>query len=65
MTLLLRFGFSPFGEPGLADELYEKAAELIAGQGVRVEKGTFGRYIRVSSISDGPVTFLLDSSRLL
>ncbi|MCK4793654.1 MAG: D-aminoacyl-tRNA deacylase, partial [Desulfobacteraceae bacterium] len=27
-------------------------------------KGAFGEYMHVSSINDGPVTFLLDSSRL-
>ena len=30
-------------------------------QGIAVEKGLFGEYMRVSSINDGPVTFLLDS----
>ena len=40
------------------------AARTIAGQGVAVEKGVFGEYMQVSSINDGPVTFLLDSSRL-
>ena len=33
-------------------------------QGVPVEKGLFGEYMQVANINDGPVTFLLDSSRL-
>ena len=59
-----RPGFDAAAEPGLAEQLYEKVGELIAGQGVAVEKGGFGAYMQVSSVNDGPVTFLLDSSRL-
>ncbi len=59
-----RPGFDAAAEPALAQQLYEKVAELIAEQDVAVEKGTFGEYMHVSSINDGPVTFLLDSSRL-
>ena len=33
-------------------------------QGVPVETGLFGEYMQVANINDGPVTFLLDSSRL-
>ena len=51
-------------EPALAQQLYEKVIELIAERGVTVEKGVFGEYMQVSSINDGPVNFLLDSSRL-
>jgi len=59
-----RPGFDAAGEPGLAEALYEKVASLIAQQGVKVEKGSFGAHMQVSSINDGPVTFLLDSTRL-
>ena len=59
-----RPGFDAAAEPELAEKLYEKVAELIAEKGVPVEKGTFGGYMHVSSINDGPVTFLLDSSKL-
>ncbi|GAG97957.1 unnamed protein product [marine sediment metagenome] len=59
-----RPGFDAAAEPKLAQQLYEKVAELIAEHGVAVEKGTFGEYMQVSSTNDGPVTFLLDSSRL-
>jgi len=57
-----RPGFDGAAEPELAERLYEKVAELIAAQGVPVGKGVFGGYMHVSSINDGPVTFLLDSS---
>jgi D-tyrosyl-tRNA(Tyr) deacylase len=58
-----RPSFDAAGEPALAQQLYEKVAELIAAQGIAVEKGVFGALMQVSSINDGPVTFLLDSSR--
>ena len=59
-----RPGFDAAAEPELAESLYEKVIALIAEQGVPVEKGTFGEYMHITSINDGPVTFLLDSSRL-
>jgi len=59
-----RPGFDAAAPPRLAEQLYEKVADLIAQQGVPVEKGVFGEYMLVTSINDGPVTFLLDSSRL-
>jgi D-tyrosyl-tRNA(Tyr) deacylase len=59
-----RPGFDAAAEPELAKQLYAKVGELIAGHGVPVEKGVFGEYMQVSSVNDGPVTFLLDSSKL-
>jgi D-tyrosyl-tRNA(Tyr) deacylase len=56
-----RPSFDAAAEPELAQQLYEKLIELIAEQGIAVEKGAFGEHMRVSSINDGPVTFLLDS----
>jgi D-tyrosyl-tRNA(Tyr) deacylase len=59
-----RPSFDAAGEPALAEPLYEKVAELMARSGVKVEKGSFGAHMQVSSLNDGPVTFLLDSARL-
>jgi len=56
-----RPSFDAAAEPELAQQLYEKLIELIAEQGAAVEKGAFGEHMRVSSVNDGPVTFLLDS----
>jgi D-tyrosyl-tRNA(Tyr) deacylase len=56
--------FDAAGEPGVAERLYEKVAELIAAEDVPVQKGSFGAHMHVTSVNDGPVTFLLDSSRL-
>lgn len=59
-----RPGFDAAAPPQLADQLYEKVAEMIARQGVSVERGVFGEYMHVTSTNDGPVNFILDSSRL-
>jgi len=59
-----RPGFDAAGAPEAAEALYEKVAELIAAENIAVAKGIFGAYMHVSSINDGPVTFLLDSERL-
>ena len=59
-----RPGFEAAAQPQVAEQLYEKVAELIARQGVSVEKGVFGEYMQVTSTNDGPINFLLDSSRL-
>jgi D-tyrosyl-tRNA(Tyr) deacylase len=59
-----RPGFDAAALPEPAEALYEKVADLIGEQGVAVEKGSFGAYMQVSGVNDGPVNFLLDSSRL-
>jgi D-tyrosyl-tRNA(Tyr) deacylase len=59
-----RPGFDAAAEPALAEQLYEKVAELVAAAGVAVEKGVFGEYMQVTSLNDGPVTFLLESTKL-
>jgi len=59
-----RPGFDAAGEPGLAERLYEKVSQWIAAADIPVEKGSFGAHMHVTSVNDGPVTFLLDSSRL-
>ncbi len=56
-----RPSFDGAGEPGLANELYEKVGELIVKQGVAIEKGAFGGHMHISSVNDGPATFLLES----
>ncbi|MHC4517417.1 MAG: D-aminoacyl-tRNA deacylase [Planctomycetota bacterium] len=59
-----RPSFDGAGLPEPAEALYEKVAALIAARGVAVAKGAFGAYMQVSSVNDGPVNFLLDTSRL-
>ncbi|MBN1363014.1 MAG: D-tyrosyl-tRNA(Tyr) deacylase [Sedimentisphaerales bacterium] len=59
-----RPSFDAAGLPEPAEALYEKVAELIAASDVPVARGSFGAYMQVTSVNDGPVTFLLDSTRL-
>jgi len=58
-----RPAFDAAAEPGLANQLYEKLVELVAGQGIAVEKGIFGADMQVASVNDGPVTFILDTAQ--
>ena len=57
-----RPGFDGAAEPAMAEQLYDKTAQLIAEKGLKVAKGVFGANMQVSSVNDGPVTFILDSS---
>lgn len=59
-----RPSFDAAAEPAMAQQLYERIIELITTQGIKAETGTFGEYMQVTSSNDGPVTFLLDSTRL-
>ncbi|MBN1391464.1 MAG: D-tyrosyl-tRNA(Tyr) deacylase [Sedimentisphaerales bacterium] len=56
-----RPSFDEAGEAEPAKKLYEKVGELLMQKGVRVEKGVFGEHMEISSINDGPVTFILDT----
>lgn len=56
-----RPSFDAAGKPEIAEKIYENVIELIRKQGVVVEKGIFGEHMHVSSINDGPVTFILES----
>jgi D-tyrosyl-tRNA(Tyr) deacylase len=58
-----RPSFDAAAEPQLAQQLYERVADLISAQGIAIEKGAFGEYMHVGSINDGPINFLLDSKR--
>lgn len=59
-----RPGFDQAGEPERAKEYYENAAEMIRQLGVSCETGVFAAHMHISSVNDGPVTFLLDSTKL-
>jgi D-tyrosyl-tRNA(Tyr) deacylase len=56
-----RPSFDAAAEPELAEQLYEKVVDLIAEKGIAVAKGAFGEHMHVSSVNDGPATFLVDS----
>jgi len=58
-----RPSFDQAGKPELANRLYETVCSLIETKGIDVQKGVFGEYMQVSSVNDGPVTFLIDSTK--
>jgi len=59
-----RPGFDQAAEPTVAERLYELTAELLEARDISVETGAFAAHMHVTSVNDGPVTFLLDSARL-
>ena len=51
--------FNNAEDPGKAEELYERFNELLAGE-IKVEKGVFAAMMKVESVNDGPVTFIIE-----
>jgi D-tyrosyl-tRNA(Tyr) deacylase len=58
-----RPGFDLASEPQTAERLYEKTIDAIRQKGALIETGVFAAHMDVTSINDGPVTFLLDSKK--
>lgn len=59
-----RPSFSTAAPPELGETLYRQYTEALKAHGVRVATGKFRAHMRVELTNDGPVTVLLDSSRL-
>ena len=59
-----RPSFDRAAEPEAARSLYEQFLQTARGRGVRVEAGVFQAHMSVELVNDGPVTILLDSSKL-
>ena len=59
-----RPGFSAAARPDTAIPLYELVISECTQRGFKVETGTFGADMLVSSVNDGPVTIILDSNEL-
>ncbi|HMD31594.1 MAG TPA: D-aminoacyl-tRNA deacylase [Candidatus Acidoferrales bacterium] len=59
-----RPSFVQAAPPELANALYEEFVKHLRGLGVRVETGVFRAHMEVELVNDGPVTILLDSSKL-
>jgi D-tyrosyl-tRNA(Tyr) deacylase len=55
-----RPGFDGAAEPAFANELYEYTVNLVRQAGIKVATGIFGASMKVQSINDGPVTFIID-----
>ena len=56
-----RPSFTSAAEPELAERLYERFVERVAGQGVHVATGQFAAQMDVALVNDGPVTLVLES----
>ena len=59
-----RPSFSTAARPDEANALYEKLVEAWRAQGIQVETGRFRTEMQVSLVNDGPVTLLMDSTKL-
>lgn len=57
-----RPSFIKAAPPEVAKEMYERFIARVKGKGVKVETGSFGNYMEIESVADGPVTILLQSS---
>ncbi|HKI20765.1 MAG TPA: D-aminoacyl-tRNA deacylase [Isosphaeraceae bacterium] len=58
-----RPSFTAAAEPILAERLYLLCAERLAGLGLKVATGVFRAMMKVELVNDGPVTFVLDSTK--
>jgi D-aminoacyl-tRNA deacylase len=60
-----RPGFDQAAAPQHANRLYEYFVAQARARGLRVETGVFQATMAVHLVNDGPVTLILDSSRIL
>lgn len=56
-----RPSFIKAAEPELAQQIYERFIEELKELGVKVETGSFGHYMEIESVADGPVTIILEN----
>lgn len=59
-----RPSFTAAAAPETANRLYLDVADRLRKDGIDVHTGRFAAHMQVSLINDGPVTLLLDSSRM-
>src|SRR4051812_18845866 len=57
-----RPGFTGAAAPDVAERLYERFCEAVAGLGPRVARGRFGAEMAVELVNDGPFTLWLDTA---
>ena len=56
-----RPSFDNAEKPELANMFYEKMINEIRKEGIKVETGKFGEYMKINLENDGPVTIMLES----
>ena len=59
-----RPSFIASAAPDIGSKMYDEVYDIISKSGINVQKGEFGADMKISLVNDGPVTILLDSSRL-
>ena len=57
-----RPGFTGAAPPELAERLYQRFVDTLAGLGVVVATGLFGEVMAVELVNDGPFTIWLDTA---
>jgi D-aminoacyl-tRNA deacylase len=57
-----RPGFSGAAPPAVAERLYDRVANALAGLGIPTARGRFGAEMQVSLVNDGPVTIWIDTA---
>jgi D-tyrosyl-tRNA(Tyr) deacylase len=56
-----RPSFSAAAPPQIAEPLYRQTIGAFRRHGLRVAEGSFGAYMQVGLVNDGPVTIIIDS----
>jgi D-tyrosyl-tRNA(Tyr) deacylase len=59
-----RPSFTRAAPPELAETLYERFVAAVGVHRIRIETGQFRAHMNVALVNDGPVTLLLDSTKL-
>ena len=59
-----RPGFDQAMEPVRAEEMYRAFVDAVRARGVTAATGEFRAHMLVESVNEGPITILVDSSRL-
>lgn len=55
-----RPSFIKAADPELAKQVYERFVEQLKSRGVKVSTGSFGDYMEIESVADGPVTIIIE-----
>lgn len=60
-----RPSFDKAAKPEIANEFYERFVAACREKGINVETGVFRAHMLVELVNNGPVTIILDSTRIL
>lgn len=60
-----RPSFTAAARPEQAQPLYVRFCELLAAEGIPVQRGVFQAHMQVALVNDGPVTLWLDTAEMM